>query len=617
MQFILIAIEALLVVLLAAAALLRPGAVIRATEPLMWAVDWMARYRVASIVLCAALPLAIRLVVMPSLGVRAPKTQDEFAQLLQAETFARGRLSTPPPVLPRHFESVHVSVEPSYFSKYPPAKATMLAVGQRYLGHPWWGAWLSIGLMCAAICWMLQQWLPPRWALLGGLLVAVKLGIFSYWMNSYWGGAVAAAGGALVLGAARGVWRATRSRPPRARDVVVMSLGAIILANSRPFEGFLLCAAVVVLSAIGVFQAQIEPRTIALKVALPALLVLLPGAALMARYHTALTGEPTRFPYALNSSQYRMAGQFIFSAPRPEREYRHAHLRRFYERERATQLSKRSLGAMPRHVSALGIKIWLFFIAPALTLALLALPRLARSRKMRPLLIVGGVVGVGLIANAFFIPHYAAPLLALMVAALVHGLRHLQHFRWRGAPVGMALARGIPAVVVLTVAARFALPRAAMASVPEYPLTWYWTDPGGTERDWILGTFEDRPGRHLLFVDYDESASPHTEWVYNGADMHSQTVVWARFMSPQENVELMRHFPDRTPWVLVVSAAGNEIWPVDSTGRRITLQPKPASVTAYRPYRSSADTVARTPSSIERSGTQPVSDRSSDIVGGS
>ena len=84
---------------------------------------------------------------------------------------------------------------------YFPGQGLLLAAGQVVLGNPWFAVLFSSALMCAAICWMLQAWLPPNWALLGGFLAVLRLGVFSYWTNTYHAaGSLAALGGALVLG---------------------------------------------------------------------------------------------------------------------------------------------------------------------------------------------------------------------------------------------------------------------------------------------------------------------------------------------------------------------------------------------------------------------------------
>src|SRR5258708_28006974 len=110
---------------------------------------------------------------------------------------------------------------------YPPVQGLVLAVGQ-LLGHAWIGQVLATALMCSALCWMLQGWLPPSWALLGGALSALRLGILSYWMNGYWAASIVAFGGALVLG----TWPRLHKRL-RIRYAAFMSIGSSFLACRR------------------------------------------------------------------------------------------------------------------------------------------------------------------------------------------------------------------------------------------------------------------------------------------------------------------------------------------------------------------------------------------------
>ena len=479
--------------------------------------------------LMGLLAIALRLLLLPLVPIPIPTVHDEFSYLLGADTFASGRVTNPPHPMWIHFETFHINFLPTYCSKYPPAQALFLAFGQKVLGHPWFGVCLSIGVMMAAICWMLQGWVAQKYALFTSLLVMLGWGITGPWVNSYWGGAVAAAGGALVIGAIPRLLRG-----PSGAAALLGASGLVILANSRPFEGLLTAGAAGSIFAWRLYRTQ-RGRTLGLRTIVPFALVTVSVVAAMGYYNYRTTGSVLVLPYTVNQRTYAASPLFYVFPAVQTPVYRHENLRTFWD-DFVLGLYLDARSHPLRTVIHSGRILSDFYLVNPFGLLIAAGILFSWGPEVRAALILLAAPMAGLSLAIGLRPHYLAPAFGALLILGAAGVQRIGRLK-TAAAVTMAGVLGLSGGwAALSIQHEYREARKPPAAVAMRPA--------------LIHRLQEIGGRHLVIVRYKPDHDVHSEWVYNRASIDASDIVWAQDMGTVGNRELLDYYRGRKVWLL-------------------------------------------------------------------
>ena len=510
----------------------------------------LGKRRRTAIVVVGALSLFL-IWTLGSIHLPIPAAHDEFCYLLGADTFAGGRFTNPTHTMWRHFETFHTIHQPTYQMKYPVGQSLFLALGQ-LVWQPILGVWISLALAISAVCWALQGWMPSRWAFVGSLLCLLNINLQQWWGQSYWGGAVAMLGGALLFGALPRLQRSLRLR-----DACMMGLGLALLANTRPYEGLIASLPVAIVMggwmvgshrpAIGMFACRL---------ALPILALLTITAGLMGLYNFKVTGCSFRMPYQVWQSQYVSNGfSEILLGSDTHREQGVATY--WLPTQGENGETPYEIPLIESNLRTRLLRQWAFYIRPLLTLPFaIGLFHAGRNLRVPVIGLVMVCLAIGW-QDTLGNPHYAAPVACLYWLMAAHGMRcmraRLSCFGARGGAIAILI------LVCLLLLAPYRL--AAYLSEPVAPF-----DAWSGSRAQMIRELEMRPGNDLVVVRYEPGHHPFQEWVYNQADIDSAAVVWARELDSKSNAQLLEYFHDRQIWLLEADAQPPRVIP----HRRVT-----------------------------------------------
>ena len=335
--------------------------------------------------------------------------------------------------------------------------------------------------------------------------------------------------------------------------MIFLGLGIAVLVNSRPFEGILVGLPLGCLALPWKIQwDSVKNRCFLKKIVLPFILILAITAVGVGAYNKAVTGRASVFPYMLYVKNQMAVPLFIWEPLRPMPAFKNPSVRNF---ERAYingyYLQKRTWKGFWADVTGDVYRIFKFYFGYVLAIpaAFFLLGFLSKGRGIvKFVLIVLILAGTCAVMTYQAHAHYFSPLTSLAVLLVVMGLRTLAGFFKRSAMSLIFVVIIIQLLINILVDVR-----------PVMLVSYGHLEQGqGVDnfrfytRDQLIKELTQKGGKHLVLVDNPPHRFYHNDWVYNGADIDKEPIVWARSMDDKKNAELLAYYKDRQVWRITV-----------------------------------------------------------------